>query len=94
MHGPDSSPPADAPSELIPVLRFLTDHLPPAERYRAWLLRDWPRRQNIFRTEPSEPFNTTWESALLGDIMFVYTEITGMRWNGGNRTSDHPISTR
>ncbi|MBX9460128.1 MAG: AraC family transcriptional regulator [Brevundimonas sp.] len=29
---------------------------------------------------PFEPFNTRWETALLGEVTFVYTEITGMSW--------------
>lgn len=68
------------PADTIPVLRFSTAHLPADERYRAWLLRDWPRRERIYRTEPSEPFNAHFESAQLGEVMFVYAEITGMRW--------------
>jgi len=64
----------------IPILRYSTDGLPQAERYDAWLRRDWPRSAVIYRTEPSEPFSTRWESAQLGPVTFVYTEITGMRW--------------
>ncbi|WP_374146018.1 helix-turn-helix transcriptional regulator [Sphingomonas sp. 28-63-12] len=80
--------PGDAPAgpDTIPVLRYSTDHLPPADRYQAWLRRDWPRRTQIYRTEPSEPFNTSWESAQLGEVTFVYTKITGMRWE--RRRSD------
>lgn len=70
----------DFGGEALAVHRFSTTHLPPAERYHAWLARDWPRPQSIFRTEPIEPFDTKWESAQLGPIMFVYTEITGQRW--------------
>lgn len=66
--------------ETLAVHRFTTSHLPPEERYAAWLARDWPRAQSIFRTEPIEPFDTSWESAQLGPILFVYTEITGQRW--------------
>lgn len=66
--------------ESIPILRYSTAHLPPDERYEAWLRRDWPRNDPAYRTTPSEPFNTHWESAMLGEIIFVYTEITGMRW--------------
>lgn len=66
--------------EALTVHRFTTSHLPPEERYGAWLARDWPRAQSIFRTEPIEPFDTSWESAQLGPILFVYTEITGQRW--------------
>lgn len=71
---------AGAPDERIPVVRYSTEDLPPEDRYRAWLLRDWPRREQIYRTEPSEPFNTRWEIAQLGDVTFIHTEITGMRW--------------
>lgn len=71
----------DFGGEALAVHRFSTTHLPPAERYHAWLARDWPRPQSIFRTEPIEPFDTKWESAQLGPIMFVYTEVaeSGLR---------------
>ena len=64
----------------LPVSNFSTAHLPPAERYDAWLRRDWPRTEPIFRTDPSEPFDTYWETVPLGPLAFVYCEITGMRW--------------
>lgn len=76
-NGPDDG--AEA-RDLIPLLRFSTDDLPPEERYRAWYLRDWPRAQPIYRTEPIEPFDTRWVSAQLGPVMFARVEITGMRW--------------
>ncbi len=75
-----SAPVAPDQPGTIPILRYSTDHLPPEERYKAWLLRDWPRSDPTYRTEPSEPFNTMWESVQLGEVMFVYTEITAMRW--------------
>lgn len=75
----DIDQPADS-NNPIPVVRYTTADLPPADRYRAWLKRDWPRREQIYRTEPSEPFNTSWEIAQLGDVTFIYTRITGMRW--------------
>lgn len=68
------------PVTPIPILRYSTEDLPPEDRYRAWFLRDWPRTKPIYQTEPTEPFNTRWESAQLGDLIFVHTEITGMRW--------------
>jgi AraC-like DNA-binding protein len=71
---------ADRAHEPIPILRYSTEDLPPEERYRAWLLRDWPRTDPIYRTEPTEPFNTSWESAQLGPVLFAYVEITGQRW--------------
>ncbi|WGM29902.1 helix-turn-helix domain-containing protein [Brevundimonas sp. NIBR11] len=64
----------------IPLLRFTTDDLPPEDRYRAWHLRDWPRTQPIYRTDPTEPFDTRWLSGQLGPVMFARVEITGMRW--------------
>lgn len=87
------SPDADGEARLIqpiPILRYSTDDLPPGERYRAWYLRDWPRTRPIYRTEPTEPFNTRWESAQLGELMFVHTEITGMRWE--RRAQDIRVS--
>jgi AraC-like DNA-binding protein len=69
-----------APDGGIPILRYATDSLPPEQRYRAWLRRDWPRQAQIYRTEPYEPFNTRWESAQLGLVAFAYVEISGMLW--------------
>lgn len=71
---------ATGPVNPVPILRYATDALPPGERYRAWYLRDWPRTEPIYRTEPTEPFNTRWESVQLGPLIFVHAEITGMRW--------------
>lgn len=68
------------PVNPLPILRWSTHDLPPEQRYRTWYLRDWPRSEPIFRTQPSEPFNTRWESVQLGQVTFVHTEITGMRW--------------
>ena len=68
-----------APATL-PVWTFSTAHLPPSERHDAWLRRDWPRSEPIFRTDPTEPFDTHWETVPLGPLTFVYCEITGMRW--------------
>ena len=64
----------------LQVLLFSTWDLPPERRYEAWLERNWPRVAPIFRTQPTEPFNTRWESAQLGPVMFSRTEITGMRY--------------
>jgi AraC-like DNA-binding protein len=64
----------------IEILRFATADLPQEERYAAWLARSWPRIDAIFRTEPIEPFDTLFESAELGGILFIYAEITGMRY--------------
>ncbi len=69
-----------ADRDPIPVLGFSTSNLPAAERYAAWSQRGWPSSASIFRTKPSEPFNTRWESAQLGPVTFVCTEITGMSW--------------
>lgn len=78
---PDSVPGStSATGEFIPIQRFSTAALPADQRYLAWLRRDWPRARQIYRTEPTEPFDTYWETALLGPVMFVYTEITAMRW--------------
>ena len=81
---------AREPVNPLPILRWSTHDLPPEERYRTWYLRDWPRSEPIFRTEPSEPFNTRWESVQLGQVTFVHTEITGMRWE--RRAQDIRVS--
>ena len=53
-------------------------------------MRSWPRSRPVYRTEPLEPFNTSWEAAVLGSVTFVYTEITGMRWE--RRIADIRVS--
>jgi AraC-like DNA-binding protein len=65
---------------FVPVQTFSTTQLPPEQRYLAWRDRDWPRNEPIYRTEPCEPFDTVWETVPLGPLLFVYAEITGMRW--------------
>jgi len=69
-----------APRTPIPILRYSSDPVPQDRRYEDWSRRDWPRVRPIYRTVPSEPFNTRWESAQLGQMTFVRTEITAMRW--------------
>lgn len=64
----------------IEIEHYSTDGLPPEQRYAHWLARSWPRVDLIYRTEPSEPFGTLFQSVELGRIPFVYVEITGMRW--------------
>ena len=64
----------------IPILRYSTGHLPPDARYEAWLTRDWPRTERVYRTAPTEPFNVLMESAPLGQLLFLRTEITAMTW--------------
>ena|GEM_PF-605271 len=68
------------PSAAISVDRYSTEGLPPDARYEAWLKRDWPRADPIYRTVPTEPFDTVMESVLLGQLLFVRTEITAMTW--------------
>lgn len=64
----------------IEISRFSTTDLPPDQRYSAWLDWGWPRVGAIYRTEPTEPFDTEWESAMLGEVVFLRTRITGMRY--------------
>jgi AraC-like DNA-binding protein len=64
----------------IEIMHYSTADLPPEQRYRHWLGRSWPRVDAIYRTEPSEPFGALFESAMLGGIVFVHVEISGMRW--------------
>lgn len=73
---PTSSPPPPA----TPILRYSTEGLPAEERYAAWLNRDWPREEPIFRTVPTEPFNTVMETASLGRLLIMYAEFTAMTW--------------
>jgi AraC-like DNA-binding protein len=68
------------PHDPIEILRFSTAALPSEQRYAAWLARTWPRVDAIYRTEPAEPFDTSFESVELGDVTFVNARITGMRW--------------
>lgn len=67
-------------ASAVSVDRFATSHLPPDARYEAWLNRDWPRVAPIYRTVPTEPFNILMESALLGQLLLVRTEISAMTW--------------
>ena len=87
-----SSPALSAP---IPILRYSTGDLPPGARYRAWLKRDWPRTERVYRTVPTEPFNVLMESASLGQTLFARTEITAMTWERRpqdiRRSDFHPI---
>lgn len=80
MSSDSKCPPAAERREPLPVLRYSTADLPPAERHGAWSRHDWRRSQPVFRTQPSEPFDIRWESAQLGPLSFVCTEITGLRW--------------
>jgi len=61
-------------------LRYSTQDLQPEARHAAWLERDWPRAKPTFLTVPTEPFNTVVASAPIGQLLFVYTEITAMTW--------------
>jgi len=66
--------------DAVEVARYSTAELPQNERYSAWLSRSWPRVDAIYRTKPTEPFNTLFETVELGEVVFVYAEITAMRW--------------
>lgn len=79
---PDAAPPGPVPAarDLIPLLRFSTNDLAPADRYPTWHERDWPSMKPVYRCDPTEPFDTRWVSAPLGDVTFVHTAITGVRW--------------
>lgn len=70
----------------ISIERYSTEQLPPDSRYEAWLSRDWPRSKPIYRTVPTEAFDTVVESATLDPLLFVRTQITGMIWE--RRTQD------
>jgi AraC-like DNA-binding protein len=73
-------PPGPEAGGAIEISRYSTAHVPPAQRHADWLARTWPRVDTIYRTEPSEPFGALFESVELGEVGFVYVEITGMRW--------------
>ena len=64
----------------IHISRFSTTDLHAEARYSTWLNWGWPRTAAIYRTDPTEPFNTEWAHVSLGEIIFVYTIITGMRY--------------
>lgn len=70
-------------SEALAIQRFSTEHLPADERYEAWVKRDWPRLAPLYRTEPTEPFNTEMENTALGPVMLARVRITGMVWRRG-----------
>lgn len=76
---------------MIPVKRFSTGHLPVESRLQAWLERDWPRVDNVYRTVALEPFDVLMENAPLARTMLVRTEISSMSWErhpDDIRTSD------
>lgn len=88
-HGAQSRP-GPARSDAIPIFRYSTADVPAPERHRVWSERSWPSSTPVYRTEPFEPFNTSWETTPLGPVTFVYTEITGMRWE--RRVADIRVS--
>ncbi|MGJ3647633.1 helix-turn-helix domain-containing protein [Sphingomonas sp. GlSt437] len=67
-------------TDPIKITHFSTAEISPAERYETWLNWGWPRTSQIFRTTPTEPFNTEWQMAMLGDVTFLRTVITGMQY--------------
>ena len=69
-----------SPASTTPILRYSTHDLPPGARYEAWLKREWPRSERVYRTVPTEPFDVLMESASLGRMIFARTEITAMTW--------------
>jgi AraC-like DNA-binding protein len=68
------------PRDPIEISHFSTNALPPDQRYSAWLRWGWPRSDSIYRTSPTEPFDTEWDWLALGEIVFLRTRITGMRY--------------
>ncbi|HEV2083090.1 MAG TPA: helix-turn-helix transcriptional regulator [Brevundimonas sp.] len=65
---------------MIPLKRFSTTHLPEEARLQAWLERDWPRVDRVYRTVPLEPFDVVMEHAALARTVLVRTEISAMIW--------------
>lgn len=66
--------------DSFPIQRFSTAGLPPEQRYEAWLSGDWPRFGQVFRTTPTEPFDTVMEVTALGRLMFARARISAMTW--------------
>ncbi|MDB5720395.1 MAG: hypothetical protein JWP15_1013 [Alphaproteobacteria bacterium] len=60
--------------------RFSTGLLPPRDRHEAFVNRDWPNLGPVYRSAPTEPFDTASESLGLGAIGVQYGFVTGARW--------------
>jgi AraC-like DNA-binding protein len=59
---------------------YSTSHLPPEQRHDAFVNRDWPNLGPVFRSVPTEPFDTASESLGLGMVGVQYGFVTGARW--------------
>lgn len=60
--------------------RFTTNHLPPNDRYEAWLHRGWPSLAPTYLTTPLEPFDTTSDHFSLGSLVIHSAQVTGQQW--------------
>lgn len=73
-------------SDPVRVHRYSTADIAPAERYDGWRSH-WPDLD--FLTEPLESFRVSSERVLLGQIGFMYTDITSQHWERKQRQLDH-----
>lgn len=59
---------------------YTTRHLAPADRHEAWVNRDWPSIAPLYRTVPTEPFNSVSDRLRIGSLIVHYSRITAQHW--------------
>ena len=67
----------------IKLQRFFTGQLAPPDRHEAWVNRDWPSIAPLYRTVPTEPFNSDAERVRIGALVVHYSRITAQHWERG-----------
>lgn len=72
-------------SDPVRVHSYSTADIAPSERYEGWRSH-WPDLD--FVTEPLESFRVSSERVLLGQIGFMYTDITSQHWERNRREVD------
>lgn len=74
-------------SHPVHVYRYTTADIAPSERFDAWQSH-WPNVGPLFSTEPLEAFRVSSELVRLGEIGFMYTDISSQRWKRDKRLVD------
>jgi AraC-like DNA-binding protein len=72
-------------SNPVRVHSYSTADIAPSERYEGWRSH-WPELD--FVTEPLESFHVSSERVLLGQIGFMYTDISSQHWERSKRLAD------
>ena len=71
---------ATEPVPSLNLQHYSTRHLAPADRHEAWVNRTWPSIAPLYRTMPSEPFDTDAERLRIGALVVHYSRITAQHW--------------